>query len=137
MLGTWTVEEMLGGVSITHQIAVKLSLNRIPPPTKSRARVNSDQNRRRNSYTNADFVYEIFHSYTKSWNPYTKFVYDFVISYTKFVYEGRYDISSIRNVVSQNFVIRIFHSYTKSDLGSEFVYEILVGRRNPCRFHLF
>ena len=98
--------------------------------------MNSDQNRRRNSYTNADFVYEIFHSYTKSWNSYTNFVYDFMISYTKFVYEGRDDISSIRNVVSQNFVIRIFHSYTKSDLGSEFVYEILFGRRNRYGFRL-
>ena len=85
------------------------------------------------SYTNAEFVYEKIHSYTKFWISYT---IDRLVSRRSIVYDGRDDISSIRNIVSQNFVLRNFPSYTKSNLSSEFVYEITFWRRNSSGIRL-
>jgi hypothetical protein len=88
------------------------------------------------SYTSAEFVYEKIHSYTKYWISYTIIRPIFTISRRIIVYDGRDDISYIRNIVSQDFVLRNFPSYTKSNLGSEFVYEITFWIRNPCGIRL-
>ena len=107
-----------------------------PPPTKSRLRRISDRNRRRIIVYECRIRIRKIHSYTKYWISYTINRPIFTISRRIIVYDGRDDISYIRNIVSQDFVLRNFPSYTKSNLGSEFVYEITFWIRNSCEIRL-